>query len=199
MSSLIRLATEKDGSQIASIYAPYVAETAISFESEPPTGEEMQRRIGETLRWLPWLVCERDSKVLGYAYASPYRTREAYQWSASVSVYVDSTAHHFGVGRGLYASLFRILEVQGFYNLFAGITLPNDASVGLHGSCGFQQISLERSVGYKLGVWHDVSIWQLSLRPCISGPKPVTSLALIVAMPEWPSNVSAGASLLRIE
>ena len=144
MNGTIRLAIPADSARIAAIYAPYILNTAISFENEPPSEQEMRERVQSTLEFLPWLVCTYGDQLVGYAYADKYRTRAAYQWSSWVSVYVDSGMHRFGVGRGLYTSLFKILQLQGFYNLFAGITLPNEASVGLHRLLGFQQIALER-------------------------------------------------------
>lgn len=188
----IRLASGVDAERVAAIYAPYVAGTAISFEIDPPGPEEMRERIEETLVDLPWLVCERGGEVVGYAYAAHYRTRPAYQWSASVSVYVDSSGHKSGVGRSLYTSLFQVLKLQGLHNLFAGITLPNDASVGLHKSLGFRQIALERSVGYKMGAWHDVSIWQLPLRESTSAPEPTVVLKRLIGSEELRVALTAG-------
>jgi phosphinothricin acetyltransferase len=192
MNVTIRLASSADCAQIAAIYAPYVIKTAISFENEPPSEEEMGQRVQNTLEFLPWLVCAYGDRILGYAYADKYRTRAAYQWSSSVSVYVDSEVHRSGVGRGLYTSLFRILELQGLYNLFAGITLPNEASVALHRSFGFSQIAIERSVGYKLGRWHDVSMWQLPLRPHSSNPEIVKAVHSLATPEAWQSAISAG-------
>jgi L-amino acid N-acyltransferase YncA len=198
MKPVIRLAAALDCEQISAVYAPYVLNTVISFETEPPGPDEFRRRVSDTLEFLPWLVCERNGQVLGYSYADKYRARAAYQWSASVSVYVDSTVHRAGIGRALYASLFRILDLQGLYNLYAGITLPNESSVGLHRSCGFHQIGLERSVGYKLGAWHDVSMWHLPLRPCLPAPEPPIPLAAVVEQDSWPEAISAGLQFIRL-
>ncbi len=103
MAATIRLATENDAEQIQAIYAPYVIHTAISFELEPPAVEEMRQRIMKTLQHWPWLVCENKGEVLGYAYASRYRERAAYQWSVEVSVYIDERFHRLGIGRALYS------------------------------------------------------------------------------------------------
>ena len=127
MTAMIRLATLDDASGVQAIYAPIVRETAISFELEPPTVAEMEQRIVKTLEHLPWLVCERRGNILGYVYASQHRTRAAYQWSVDVSVYVHPNARRLGVGQALYRSLFALLALQGFYNAYAGITLPNPA------------------------------------------------------------------------
>lgn len=172
----IRLATERDAAQILAIYEPIVRETAISFETDIPTLDEMRRRISDTLSYLPWLVCEQQGTILGYAYASKHRARAAYQWSADVSVYVHPQAHRQGVASALYASLFQILRLQGFYNLYAGIALPNAASVGLHESVGFKPVGVYKSVGYKLGSWHDVGHWHMQLQPMPARPTPTRSL-----------------------
>src|SRR5262249_49535543 len=132
---------------------------------ELPTVEEMRRRIVDLLPHWPWLVCEQEGKILGYVYASQHRSRAAYRWSTDVSVYIDEQFHRLGIGRGLYSSLFAILTLQGFYNAYAGITLPNPASVGLHEALGFQAVGVYRAVGFKLGAWHDVGWWQLVLYP----------------------------------
>jgi L-amino acid N-acyltransferase YncA len=165
MTAIIRLACEDDAEQIAAIYAPYVLHTPISFELEPPTPEQMRQRIREVLQRMPWLVCADGDQIMGYVYASPHRSRAAYQWSVDVAVYIDAKYHRCGLGRALYTSLFGLLRLQGYYNAYAGITLPNAASVGVHEALGFALVGIYRSVGYKLGVWHDVGWWQLPLLP----------------------------------
>src|SRR5919199_3326619 len=140
--AISRLATERDAEQIAAIYAPNVTETIISFELEPPDAEEMRRRITGTLERFPWLVCEREKRVSGYAYASAHGSRAAYRWSVDVSAYVHEGERRSGVGRALYTSLFSLLSLQGFYNAYAGITLPNPASVGLHEALGFRPVGV---------------------------------------------------------
>lgn len=158
----------------------------------------MRQRVQNTLDFLPWLVCSFDDRVVGYAYADKFRTRAAYQWSATLSVYVDSELHRSGIGRGLYTFLFKILERQGLYSLFAGITLPNDASVELHRSFGFKQIAIERAVGYELGQWHDVSMWQLSLRRHLLDPETVKPVHGLTKLNAWQSAISAGLPLIQV-
>jgi L-amino acid N-acyltransferase YncA len=160
----VRVADDGDGEVIAAIYAPYVLETAISFEELPPSGEEMAKRIAETLPTHPFLVFEENGAVLGYAYAGFHGARAAYRWSANVSAYVAIDAHRQGIGRALYTELFEHLRRQGFHSLFAGITLPNENSIGLHEAMGFTHLGTYREVGYKLGRWHDVGYWRLGLR-----------------------------------
>jgi len=198
MTATIRLATEADAEGIVAIYAPIVRETAISFEVEAPDVNAMRRRIAETLAHLPWLICERRGEVLGYAYASTHRTRAAYQWSVDVSVYVHARIRRSGVGKALYTSLLRFLDLQGFYNVYAGITLPNPASVRLHESLKFQPVGVYRAVGYKLGAWHDVGWWHLALRPHAVPPGPPVDFGQIQDAPESHTALAAGMRLLRI-
>lgn len=172
METAIRVATVDDAEAILAIYAPVVRDTAISFEMEPPDVEEMRTRITETLVRFPWLVWSGGGALLGYAYAGRHRSRAAYQWSVDVSVYVHHNARRMGVGRALYTSLLALLERQGFYNAYAGITLPNPASVGLHESLGFRSLAVYHAVGYKHGAWHDVGWWHLVLRPPAPDPVP---------------------------
>jgi L-amino acid N-acyltransferase YncA len=198
MKTIIRLAAEEDSGQVQAIYGPIVSQMTTSFEFEPPSAEEMRRRIADTLAHLPWLVCDRDGEVLGYAYASPHRSRAAYQWSVDVSVYIHSEQRHSGIGRALYRSLFEILVMQGYYNAYAGIALPNPASVGLHEAVGFRSVGVYQEVGYKLGAWHDVGWWQLALQPKVIPPQPTRDLRTIRQSQEWTSALSAGETLLRV-
>jgi phosphinothricin acetyltransferase len=172
MAPIIRPATEDDAAQILEIYAPFCRHSVISFETEPPSLDEMRRRIAKTLPDYPWLVSEEDGLILGYAYASKHRERAAYIWSADVSVYVREGRRRGGLGRALYTSLFDILRLQGFYNAVAGVTLPNPGSEGLHRAMGFQPVGVYRHIGYKCGGWHDVAWFQLTLRDPAPDPRP---------------------------
>jgi len=198
MNAAMRVARPEDADAILTIYAPIVRETAISFEVEPPTRAAMQERIATTLRHLPWLVGARQGEVLGYVYASPHRARAAYQWSVEVSVYIHAQARRTGLGRALYHALFQLLRLQGFHQCFAGITLPNPASVGLHEALGFQPVGVYQAVGYKLGSWHDVGWWQRSLQPRPSLPTPPTAFeALLQTSAAWEAALDAGMQRLR--
>lgn len=177
MRKRVRLATGNDAELVLEIYAPVVRDSAISFETEPPTIEEMRSRIVTTLERLPWLVCETNGRPEGYAYASPYRARPAYQWSVEASVYVAGNARRTGAGRALYSKLFEILRAQGYFNVFAGMTLPNAASAGLHTALGFTPVGVYRNAGWKHGQWHDVGWWQLPLREPVADPVPPVRLA----------------------
>lgn len=152
MKKTIRLVNEKDASDILAIYAPIVRETTISFELEPPSEVEFQQRIASYQRQRPWLVCEINSEVAGYAYASPHRTRAAYQWSVESSVYVGVNYRRKGIAKALYATLFQLLQLQGFYNVIAGIALPNQPSIAVHEAVGFSPVGVFHRVGYKFGI-----------------------------------------------
>ena len=154
----MRPATVADASACAAIYAPYVIDTAVSFELEPPGAEEMAERIEAAGRSHAWLVLEDGGRVVGYAYGGPMHRRAAYRWSCEVSVYVEPGRRRSGAGRALYEALFERLAERGFRTAIAGMTLPNEASAGLHRAMGFEQIGVYRDIGWKLGSWHDV-VW----------------------------------------
>jgi len=198
MAAIIRLATANDAEQIQAIYAPSVLYTAISFELEPPTADDMRQRMVQTVQRWPWLVCEHNGEVLGYAYASAHRTRAAYQWSVDVSVYVQAQVQRAGVGRALYSSLFKLLTLQGFYNAYAGITLPNAGSVGLHEALGFRPIGVYCAVGYKLGAWHDVGWWQLTLQAHAIPPEPLKDFTTLRTSTAYEEALATGLPLLRL-
>jgi L-amino acid N-acyltransferase YncA len=163
MEKTIRSIEIRDAQAVHDIYAPFVSDSAISFEIDPPDVPMIEQRIRNVRDQYPWLVLEAGGKVLGYAYASRHRERLAYQWCVEVSVYVHPAAHRCGVGRALYVALFEILRRQGYVNAYAGITLPNPSSVGLHESLGFQLVGVFTRIGYKFGQWHDVAWLQLRL------------------------------------
>lgn len=192
----LRLAQPADAPGILAIYAPIVRETAISFELEPPDEEEMRRRIAAVLDKRPWLVCADGATIAGYAYATSWRERAAYQWTVETTVYVHPDHHRRGVARGLYTALLAALRAQGFTTALAGIALPNPASVGFHESFGFQWVGVYRSVGYKLGAWHDVGWLQLMLREDREQPDPPCRMADLISSPAWQEALRAGLSSL---
>jgi len=193
-----RFANELDAAGILAIYAPHCDSTAVSFETIAPSAEEIVNRIRKISRQFPWIVGESESGILGYAYGSQHRERAAYQWAADATVYVSPIGQRAGLGRGLYTSLFRILALQGYFKIYAGITLPNPASVGLHEAVGFQPVGIYRGVGYKLGRWHDVGWWQLELQSESSDPPPPRGFPEIRESLPVMKALDAGAALVRI-
>ena len=191
MTDTIRLARPADAGAIAEIYRPAVTDAATSFELEPPDAAEMANRMAAILACTPWLVCESESDVIGYAYASRHRDRAAYQWSVEVSAYIRSDRQGRGVGRALYSSLFAVLVLQGFRNAYAGITLPNPASSGLHRALGFTTVGIYRGIGYKNGAWHDVEWLERPLAPRIVHPP------LPILLPDLPDSPHLAAALQR--
>jgi phosphinothricin acetyltransferase len=163
VSTRIRGACEADAQACAEIYAPYVTDSAISFESEPPQSGVMARRIADAVRTHAWLVLQEQDRVIGYAYGGSFRSRRAYDWSCEVSVYLDRGRRRTGGGRALYGALLARLTERGFRTVVAGMTLPNDASVGLHRAMGFEEIGTFRRVGWKNGRWHDVAFMQRAI------------------------------------
>lgn len=192
----IRMAEPADGAQVAEIYAPVVASTAISFETEVPSAQEMTTRITTALTFAPWLVCVDGGRVTAYAYASKHRDRAAYRWSVDVSVYVREGNRGGGLGRALYTSLFELLREQGFYAAHAGIALPNDASVRLHESMGFRPVGVYPKVGFKLGRWHDTGWWQLALRERAGAPAPTLTLETLRRSAGYDRALAAGLARL---
>jgi L-amino acid N-acyltransferase YncA len=192
----IRFAEELDAAAIQAIYAPYCESSAVSFETKAPSVEEIVQRIHKISGQFPWIVGERDRRVIGYAYGSRHSERAAYQWSVDATVYVSPSAQRTGLGRALYTSLFRILALQGYYKAYAGITLPNSASVGLHEAMGFKPVGVYRGVGYKLGRWHDVGWWELSLRPESDEPPAPRSIQEIRCSRAVEEALEAGKKLL---
>lgn len=166
----IRPATLDDAAAVLAIYEPVVRESVATFEVDPPDVDEMRRRIAEVTARHPWLVIERDGGVAGYAYAAAYHPRPAYDWTCEVSVYVGAGARGAGAGKALLEELLARSTRAGFVNAIARIALPNDASVRLFESSGFDHIGTARGIGYKLGRWVDVDEWQRELSP--RGPDP---------------------------
>ncbi|HRQ64044.1 MAG TPA: N-acetyltransferase family protein [Xanthomonadaceae bacterium] len=165
----IRPATEADATAMRAIYRPFVEDSAVSFELITPSEQEFAGRVRASLEGWQWLVAEPEGRALGYAYGTSHRARPAYRWSVEVSAYVDPQYQRQGIGRALYLRLFGDLARKGFCNAFAGVTMPNQASVALHRSLGFEPIGVFRSVGWKFGQWHDVGWYQ---RPLRDGPAP---------------------------
>jgi L-amino acid N-acyltransferase YncA len=176
---LIRPARPDDAPGCLEIYAPIVIDTHTSFETQAPSAGEFASRIKNILKNYPWLVAEIDGRIAGYVYARRHRERAAYRFSVEVSVFIADGFRRRGVGRMLYLELFDVLRRQGYFNAFAGIALPNDASVALHESLGFKPVGVYPKTGYKFNRWHDVGWWSLRLRDesdRVQAPIPFSSL-----------------------
>jgi len=193
VSARIRLASEGDAEAALAIYAPYVRETAISFEVEPPSVDEFARRIATVLAETPWLLCESGGRVVGYAYAGKFHTRAAYRWTVETTVYVDRDHHRRGIGHALYTSLLACLRLQGFGGAVGIIALPNAGSVGLHERMGFVRAGVLPAVGWKHGRWHDVGWWRLGLDAVASAdPPPPRPIGALSGTPAWDAALASG-------
>jgi L-amino acid N-acyltransferase YncA len=157
---MIRNAEIADAARCAEIYRPFVTDSWASFEIDPPGEAEMARRIDDYGRTHGWLLYETGGQIAGYAYGSPHRTREAYQTSCDVAVYVDPAFARRGIGRALYSALLPHLKQRGYHAAYAGIALPNDGSIGLHEAMGFAPVGVYKEVGWKMNGWRDTSWWQ---------------------------------------
>lgn len=181
----IRAAEPRDAAQIAAIYMPYVTTTAISFETSPPTPEEMERRMTAHDGYYPWLVAttEDDDAVMGYAYGGSFRERPAYRYTVETSIYLGGNVQRGqGFGRLLYSALIETLTQQDFTQAIAVLSLPNEYSIGLHESLGFRRAGVCREMGYKNGQWYDIGMWQRELNEAQSpplDPKPFKDVGVI--------------------
>lgn len=168
----IRLAIPEDGETLLNIYKWYIENTAITFETEVPSAEAFGQRIENTLTRYPWLVCEVDGAVAGYAYASKHRERAAYQWSADFSIYVNEKYHRRHIAKALYQVLEEVLKLQGYYTVYAGVTTPNPKSDAFHTAFGFDIVGVFENVGYKLGEWRGVKWFKHTLTDYQKEPLP---------------------------
>jgi len=198
MSLTIRLASTADAPQIYEIYSPIVRDTAISFEQAPPDVKEIAARITKTLQQYPWLVCEIERQIVGYAYASSFRSRFAYQWTAETTVYVHQDYQRRGIARALYTSLLAILRQQGYCNAIGVIALPNHGSVRAHETLGFRKIGVFENMGYKLEGWHDTGWWQLELRPMPAAPQAPCPVMILAEQADFEDLLQAGQPFVKV-
>lgn len=168
----LRFIQVDDAEAALAVYAQYVLNTAITFEYEVPSIEEFTSRITSYAAEFPWLVCLEGDTVVGYAYAGKHRARSAYQWSPESTIYLSEHVHGKGIARILYEALFAILRLQGYYNVYAGVLVPNEKSEKMHLALGFEEIGIFKKVGYKHGAWHDVKWLQLHVAEHIINPPP---------------------------
>ena len=171
----VRFAQPADSSALLAIYAQYIA-TPITFEYALPTEAEFADRIAHIARDYPYLVCEENGQIIGYAHAHRHMEREAYQWNAELSVYLDQEFTLRGLGKRLYHILMEMLKLQGIRTVYGGVTLPNTGSEALHGAMGFQVLGTYRKAGFKAGQWHDVAWFEKAIAPHDDNPQPITAV-----------------------
>jgi phosphinothricin acetyltransferase len=190
----IRLAVPADGPRLAEIYRPAVVDNTVSVELTAPTGAEMADRIAETLKIRPWIVAETD-RVIGFAYSGPHRVRPGYAWSAEATIYIDMAAPRKGVGRALYTSLFAILTLQGYQNVYAGVILPNIASAGFHVAMGFTPVAEYRNVAFKHDQWLTSRWYHKALGSHPVPPAPTVPLPDLIGTPAFDRALASGTTL----
>jgi L-amino acid N-acyltransferase YncA len=203
MTTKIRFATPADASAVAEIYGPFCEDSPITFETERPSVGEIESRIRRIVERFPWLICENETEIIGYAYAGPHRDRAAYRWCVDVAIYLSGNCRGQGFGTALYTVLFQLLRIQGYFRAYAGITLPNPASIRLHQRLGFEPVGVYKRVGFKANAWHDVSWWALTLQP--ADRPPVEALPIrdaleredFRALIQEANSLSGNAQLLR--
>ena len=172
----IKLAEETDYAGMLKVYAPNVINTAVTFEYEVPSLEEYTERIKKISSHYACLVCVQNGEVAGYAYGSVHRVKTAYQWSTESTIYVDPKYHGQGIARILYHALLSVLELQGFINVYAGVTTPNPQSEKFHLAMGFAEIAVFERIGYKLGKWHDLKFFEMYLAEHSTNPTAPVSI-----------------------
>jgi L-amino acid N-acyltransferase YncA len=181
----LRLIAPDDAVATLKIYKHYVDQTIVSFEYEAPSVTEWAARIKTNSTEYPWVVCEFENEIIGYAYASKHRYRTAYSWSAESTVYLSEKFHGRGLARILYETLFGLLKIQGYVNVFAGVALPNEKSENLHLALGFSEIGIFKKIGFKLNGWHDTRWFQLQLTEPPERPSMPNKLAEVAADPAF--------------
>jgi phosphinothricin acetyltransferase len=195
----IRLALENDSASVLQIYTPFITDTVITFECQVPTIAEFSERMADIQRKYPWLVCEIDNNIAGYAYASCFNEREAYDWSVDFSIYIDPKYHRKNIGKALYNALFELVKLQGYYNAYAGVTLPNINSEGLHESFGFKTIGVYENVGYKFDGWHDVKWYGLKINEYDQAPSKPKDIYEISKTNEFEMIIKKAEQMIAID
>jgi phosphinothricin acetyltransferase len=198
MKPIIRLAEKRDVPGILEIYAPYILETSVTFEEIVPDEESFWKRIQGIMDELPYLVCEIDGRIAGYAYASGYRSRASYRWTKEVSVYIHSDFHRKRIGHALYTSLNEMVRFQGIADLLAIITMPNESSVAFHENFGYRKCGEFAKVGYKQNQWQNVGWFELFLQDENEAPKNrILPLCEITGLPVFQEAIRKGLDKLK--
>ncbi len=173
---IFRMVTEDDAESLLKIYSPYVKNTSITFEYEVPSLEDFRRRISDISRKYPYIVCEYDGNIIGYAYAHKFHERAAYQWNVELSVYIKEKFTGYGLGRSLYKVIIDILKLQNVRNIYSYVTSPNVSSEKLHEYFNFRKIGCFTNTGYKFGRWIDVTLYEKNISEYSLNPEPVKSI-----------------------
>lgn len=186
---VLRFVRSSDAARILEIYAPYITDSAVSFETELPSEAEFSRRIESIAAEYPFVVCEDGGHVIGYAYAHRLFERAAYQWAAELSVYVDVAHQRKGIAGTMYRFIFEVLKLQNVHTVYAVVTADNTASLNMHEELGFRPIGTFCKSGYKHGKWHDV-VWLDKRLLSYDNPEPLLSIeqvdpAALIALLEW--------------
>ena len=181
----IRLATKNDAKKIREIYTPYVTGTEFTFHFEVPSISFFEKKIVHAQQKHCWLVYELGNEILGYAYATEHRPKNAYQWVVESTIYLDVNHKSKGVGTALYKALLFALEEQGFCKVLAGLTVPNETSEKFHHKFGFKQFAQYTKIGFKNGKWHDVDWFELDIKQDNKLPKQLKSIREVVATKKW--------------
>ena len=195
---IIRSAIQQDIESILNLYSQYIVGSHTSFEIDVPTQEEFRKRIKGIQEKMPWLACYVNDEFAGYAYASDHRSRSAYQWSKEVSVYVEKKFWKNGVGRGLYTALFEILKQMGVVNVLAGISLPNENSVGFHEKMGMTPVGVYHDIGFKNGSFWDVGWWELRIQETGFVPGKILSMEEIDGSEFWTDAIQKGIWKIKV-
>ncbi len=199
MNATIRLAEKQDVPGILEIYAPFILDTAVTFEESVPDDESFWERIQGIMTELPFLVCEIDGRIAGYAYASGYRSRASYRWTKEVSVYIHPDFQRKKVAHALYTSLNEMVRYQGIADLLAIITMPNEPSVAFHEYFGYRKCAEFSKVGYKMGQWQNVGWFELFLQDESKPPREqILRLEEIIHLPIFNEAIQKGLDKLKI-
>ena len=188
----------RDARQGAAIYYPYVINTHITFEYVPPNGSVIASRMKSQQEKFPWLVCEHERELMGFAYGSSFRSQQAYDWSVETTIYVREAAHNLGIGSALYETLIKCLRLQGYMSAVGVIALPNEPSVSLHNKFGDKEIGILPDAGYKSGSWYDVGIWRLELKETSPKPEKIISIDHITNTLDFAKILTNGSSKIDI-
>lgn len=178
MNHTITLAKQSDAKELLAIYSPYVEETTISFEYLPPTVEDFSHRIETITKTYPYLIYRIEEEIVGYAYASTFKTRAAFMWDVETSVYVKPEYHQAGVARKLYEVLLELLKKQGFYQVYAYICIPNRKSVRFHEKMGFSHCAIYKNTGFKHGQWCDLLCMEKQIQAITPTMPPTPPLSI---------------------